>query len=800
MLRKLVALRDTLTIRARLNLMAAVPVTLVLLVGGLSLLATYRIGVNGPVYNDIIATKELSTDVSPSIETLTGYAGEVRTFATTGNTQKTTPELFNAEVAKLNQIEARFEQRHQYWDRTLKDPATRQALLVDAYKPAKDYFKVVHANLVPAIYTADNDGIRAFLNGPLQDDYNAHIAAIDKVQELATANEQREEQAASRTTVIQVVVTIFVFLFALVIIVLLGLGTSRTINERIFRLQQVAKEELPRMLKEVRRATAAGEPVPAPEPIVFASRDELSDAADAFNDVVGTAVDLAGQQALLQRSTAEMFVNLGRRNHKLLSRTLSYITELERDERNPATLKSLFRLDHLTTRMRRHAESLLVLAGSTPLRTWSRPVAAGDVVRAALSEIEAYERVDVEPLAGAAVRGGAVSDVAHLLAELLENSATFSPPDSRVRVTGRSVGDGYALIIIDEGIGMTADELVGANRRLAAGSSDLDGSRMLGLAVVGRLSARHDIHVELMDSPTGGLVTRVIMPPTLLEQVAVGNSAALDNTPVSVSAGAEGGLPALGRFGGSSGGGSGGGGPARPDSGGGEPKRDEIPAEVPSEEQTEVLAQPAAEAEVTAEDVPADPSAETATEIKNEIKTEATAGTTTQDARTPETPAEETSEDKPVDKPAAFREPAPIERGGRPANNGKSGGQRVPHQAPRRPEGKPVPVQSTPVQPVPVKSPVQPVPVKAVPVQPVPASSAQAASSARPAPPKPEDKPAAEVKAEQVHGLQRRVRGAQLPDTGHDTPTEPAPERSAESVRSALASFAAGRRSAKKHD
>jgi signal transduction histidine kinase len=749
MLRKLVALRDTLTIRARLNLMAAVPVALVLLVGGLSLFATFLIGVNGPVYDRVLATKDLSVDISPSSETLTAYAGEVRTFATTGISGQLSEAEFNAEVAKLNAIEAKFKARHAYWDQNLTDAATRKALLVDAYQPALEYFKYLHDQLVPAIYKSDDDAIAAFLNGPMQDQYVAHIKAINDVQALASKSEQREESSATRTAVIQVVVTVFFFLAALVMIVLLALGISRSINDRIFRLQQVAKEDLPRLLKEVRRATAAGEPVPPAEPVVFATRDELSDAADAFNDVVGTAVELAGQQALLQRATAEMFVNLGRRNHKLLSRTLSYITELERDERNPATLKSLFRLDHLTTRMRRHAESLLVLAGSTPLRTWSRPVAIGDVVRAALSEIEAYERVDVEPLTGAAIKGGAVSDIAHLLAELLENSATFSPPDSRVRVTGRPVGEGYALIIIDEGIGMTADELAGANRRLAAGSSDLDGSKMLGLAVVGRLAARHDVHVELMDSPTGGLVTRVMMPTSLLESTAPVTENTLDTAQVPAAVGAEAGLPSLGR---SAGGADSAAGDGRPVSGGNGHGGDAPKQAEPT---------PAAKAEQPEQPKAEEPKAEP--EVKAEAKTEV-------EAEESQVEADEAK----GDRANGFREPAGIERGTRPAGNGKPAAARVPSQTPRRPEAVP-----------------------AVPAAPVPAASTEAAATAKPAPPKPEGASVEQPKPE-VHGLRRRVRGAQLPDTGPEASTEPAPERTAEGVRSALASFAAGRKNAAK--
>ena len=246
--------------------------------------------------------------------------------------------------------------------------------------------------------------------------------------------------------------------------------------------------------------------------------DELSELAAAFNSVQQTAVNLASEQARIRHNVAEMFVNLGRRNQGLLNRTLSFISELERTEQDPETLDDLFRLDHLTTRMRRNAESLLVLAGSEPARTWSKPVAVGNVVRAALSEIESYDRVDFHEVEPARVKGNAIADVAHLLAELIENATTFSPPTSRVRLVGERAAEGYVISVIDKGIGLAPVELIEANRRIEqVARLDLAPTKVLGLYVVGRLAARHGIEVKLADAVAGGLAVTVKLPPSIVE-------------------------------------------------------------------------------------------------------------------------------------------------------------------------------------------------------------------------------------------------------------------------------------------
>jgi len=256
--------------------------------------------------------------------------------------------------------------------------------------------------------------------------------------------------------------------------------------------------------------------------VAVPTRDEVSDVAEALNTVQDSALDLAVEQAVLRRNIADSFVNLGRRNQNLLGRQLDFITELETHETNPDTLANLFRLDHLATRMRRNAESLLVLAGIEPSRKWASPVRLTDVIRAALGEVEDYQRVSVRGVEPATVVGSAAADLAHLLAELIENALVFSPPDQTVEIRGRNRPDGYALAIIDSGMGMAATDIESANRRLAGAESfTIAPSKYLGHYVAGNLAARHDIGVHLDSSPGNGVTATINVPPAVLTTDAV---------------------------------------------------------------------------------------------------------------------------------------------------------------------------------------------------------------------------------------------------------------------------------------
>jgi signal transduction histidine kinase len=296
-------------------------------------------------------------------------------------------------------------------------------------------------------------------------------------------------------------------------------GTRRVeaLHERFDRATKLANEVATVRLPEALEAARDGRTVNTDHaPLVSDERDELSDLIGAFDRTQRTAITLATEQARVRRQASEMFIDLGRRHQALLSRTLSLVTELEGSQRDPATVTDLLRLDHLVTRMRRNAESLLVLAGSEPGRGRASDATIDDVVRNALREIEAYDRVDAQQLEPSRVTGRAVAAVSHLLAELLENATVFSPPESRVTVNGLHRPDGYVISIVDHGIGLQPDELDAANGRLAQFRSEFTPPRRLGLAVVAELARRHGIVVQLQPTSAGGTTASVLLSPVLL--------------------------------------------------------------------------------------------------------------------------------------------------------------------------------------------------------------------------------------------------------------------------------------------
>jgi PAS domain S-box-containing protein len=223
------------------------------------------------------------------------------------------------------------------------------------------------------------------------------------------------------------------------------------------------------------------------------------------------------EQAALRKSIGELYHNLARRSQGLVDLQLELIEELERGEVDPDRLEELVRIDHLATRMRRNAENLIVLSGVEQHRRWSEPVPLRDVVEAALAELKEYSRVQVAPLHDLRLSGQAASDVAHLLAELVENATSFSPPVTKVQISGDPVGTGYVLEIEDRGIGMSDAELIQANRRLTAPlAADIAVSRMMGFHVVGRLASRYGIKVQLRHSWYDGVAALVLLPAVLL--------------------------------------------------------------------------------------------------------------------------------------------------------------------------------------------------------------------------------------------------------------------------------------------
>ncbi len=476
-----------------------------------SVLNQVRIGSDR--YVEIIEAKDIQADVLPPPLYL------VETHLIAHQLVVGRPENSDDKLSKLTRLKNQYAVRFDVWDQKATDTELLAALKKSDI-PAQAYFATMGRSFIPAARAGDRAEMRRILEEDLESSYVQHRDSVDEVVRLSTSASRAAEGAAAQ----DIGRGRNLLLFGGLGLGLLAFGltalTVRSIIKRLAALRDSAAEEFPRMIESVKRSAEAGDEIPDFVPVAVTSNDELADAERAFNGVVETAVGLAADQARLRQGASEMFVNLGRRNHKLLSRTLNTVSDLERAERDPETLQHLFSLDHLITRMRRNAESLLVLAGTTPMRTWAQPIPVDDVLRAALSEVENYERVRVQMTEPTDVVGAAASDVAHLLAELLENSLSFSSPETAVSVTGGPERDGYLIYISDEGLGIDSQQLRALNTRLASENVDsMQDSRRLGLNVVARLASRHDIAVELSQNSVGGVLVRAWLPPTILSAI-----------------------------------------------------------------------------------------------------------------------------------------------------------------------------------------------------------------------------------------------------------------------------------------
>ncbi len=313
---------------------------------------------------------------------------------------------------------------------------------------------------------------------------------------------------------------------------------------------EVAGERLPETVRRMSETDGEGTSLDV-EPIDVDSSDEIGEVARAFDQVHREALRLAANEAALRGNVNAMFVNLSRRSQSLVERQIRLIDDLEQGEQDHERLSSLFQMDHLATRMRRNSENLLVLAGHDVSRRWNQPVPLVDVLRAAVSEIEQYERVALNVQPGIAVRGQAVSDVVHLTAELVENATSFSPADTPVSIVGHLLSSGGVLLeIADQGVGMGAEEMAHANWRLDNPPAvDVAVSRRMGLFVVARLAARHGIRVRLRPAASGGLTALVWLPDEVITRESGGSSPTLGRfDPVTMPDGAGG---AGGQWGGS---------------------------------------------------------------------------------------------------------------------------------------------------------------------------------------------------------------------------------------------------------
>jgi signal transduction histidine kinase len=290
---------------------------------------------------------------------------------------------------------------------------------------------------------------------------------------------------------------------------------SMIVGTRILRdsAQHIAAVRLPELVRRLSKTDP--DPIDtAIRPIPLSGQDEMAEVARAFDEVHREAVRLATEQALMRGNVNAIFTNLSRRSQGLVSRLLNQITDLESREADPDQLARLFRLDHLATQMRRHGENLLVLAGEEPSERWTRPAPLFDVLRAAVSEVEQYERIDIQSVPPALISASVVKDLVHLLAELLENATTYSGAETPVEVEATTLPDGRLLIEIrDRGRGLTPEERTAINVKLSHPPTvDISVSRRMGLFVVGRLAQRHDIRVQLRPADPVGTSALIMLP------------------------------------------------------------------------------------------------------------------------------------------------------------------------------------------------------------------------------------------------------------------------------------------------
>ncbi|MEU6739067.1 sensor histidine kinase [Streptosporangium sandarakinum] len=353
-------------------------------------------------------------------------------------------------------------------------------------------------------------------------DNAAVIDKIAKVESKVAGDVVTRARDLEDTEQRNAIITSALILLLLALVIGLTVLIARSMVQPLRRLRaealDVAGHRLPEVVRNLR--ISGDSQVPEVEPIPVDSKDEIGEVAKAFDEVHRQAVRLAAEESELRSNISAMFVNLSRRTQTLVERQISLIDGLEKGEEDGGRLGDLFKLDHLATRMRRNSENLLVLAGHEPARRRSQPAKLVDVVRASLSEVEDYERVQVKVHRTISVAGIAANDIVHLVAELVENAIQFSPRASQVVVSSSMVEGGAALLAVsDAGIGMTNEELVETNRRLADPPVvDVSVSRRMGLFVVGRLALRHGIRVQLRPQDGGGLIAMVLFPPELIVQ------------------------------------------------------------------------------------------------------------------------------------------------------------------------------------------------------------------------------------------------------------------------------------------
>jgi signal transduction histidine kinase len=350
--------------------------------------------------------------------------------------------------------------------------------------------------------------------------FGAYTAALTGAVAKIGVDLANRSQAAANDVFAELFLAAGLGLLGILLSIGLSLYIGRGLVRQLRNLREsalgLATDKLPRVIRQLRDGEAVdlSEYAAVPE---TATSDEIEQVQYAFNTVQQTAVQAAVDEARLRRGISDVFRNLAGRSQSLLHRQLTLLDGMERRATEPDELEDLFRIDHLTTRMRRHAEGLMILSGDAPTRGWPQPVPLIDVLRAAVAEVEDYTRIRVFSRTRSAVAGHAVADVIHLVAELAENATVFSPPNTPVRIQGDVVGRGIAIEIEDRGLGISPERLAELNIDLANPRQfNLSSSDRLGLFITGQLARRHDIAVSLQPSVYGGTTAIVLLPTALV--------------------------------------------------------------------------------------------------------------------------------------------------------------------------------------------------------------------------------------------------------------------------------------------
>ncbi|MER5752271.1 nitrate- and nitrite sensing domain-containing protein [Streptomyces sp. NPDC002088] len=303
-------------------------------------------------------------------------------------------------------------------------------------------------------------------------------------------------------------------LLSLLVSVLVGRGLIVELLDLRNSALEVAGRSLPQAMRRLH--AGQGVDIDAEAPMRRLAGDELAQVGTALTAVQRAALKAASERAELLSGISGVYVSLARRSQVLLHRQLDLLDTMARRQQDPAELNDIYRVDYLATRMRRHSESLLILSGIAPGRGWRDPIPMADVLRAAVAEIESAPRVQIWAAPRVSVVGGSVADVIHLLAELVENAAAFSPPSTQVQLRAARMREGLLIEVEDSGFGMNEEAMAEANRKIQSEKVDLLDAKQIGLFVVNRLRERQGLRVELRQSPNGGVTAAVLIPETLM--------------------------------------------------------------------------------------------------------------------------------------------------------------------------------------------------------------------------------------------------------------------------------------------